>query len=55
MSVLVVAISDLNIFVASLTAGGMLVLVYGGYFLVTYLNARKMIRPTLRNTVERMN
>jgi putative ABC transport system permease protein len=46
MSVLVVAISDLNIFVASLTAAGMLVLVYGGYFLVTYLNARKMIRPT---------
>ncbi|MDR3072649.1 MAG: FtsX-like permease family protein [Clostridiales Family XIII bacterium] len=44
MCMLIDLLGDLNIFATSITAGGMLVLLYGGYFLVTYLNARKMIR-----------
>jgi putative ABC transport system permease protein len=43
MSVLVEALGDLNIFAMSLTAGGAVVLIYGGYFLVTYFSAKKMI------------
>ncbi|MDR3051451.1 MAG: FtsX-like permease family protein [Oscillospiraceae bacterium] len=44
MSILVEMMGNINIFAISLIAGGMLVLIYGGYFLVTYLSARKMIR-----------
>ncbi|MDR3091139.1 MAG: FtsX-like permease family protein [Clostridiales bacterium] len=43
MSTVIELLGDISIFATSLTSGGLLVLIYGGYFLVTYLNSRKMI------------
>ncbi|GHU68054.1 hypothetical protein AGMMS49983_20150 [Clostridia bacterium] len=42
--IVVMGLGNVNIFATSLASGGMLVVLYGGYFAVTYRNARKMIR-----------
>ncbi|GHU66424.1 hypothetical protein AGMMS49983_16040 [Clostridia bacterium] len=44
LGILVAALQNVNIFATSVVAGGMLVVLYGGYFAVTYRNARKLIR-----------
>ncbi|MDR2359977.1 MAG: FtsX-like permease family protein [Oscillospiraceae bacterium] len=42
MSIFAEALGSRNIFAMSLTSGGAIVLIYGGYFLVTYFNAKKI-------------